>query len=90
MTSEMTRCLRDAMAISGSSASSGKERIRSTEDFTSARTRSGSASISSSMATVPTPSDAPEVTRLTPSIPRTASSTASTIPCSTSSGEAPG
>ncbi len=64
--------------------------MRSTSAFTSESTRSGSASSVRSRVTVATPSPAWEFTRFTPSMPRTASSTLSTMPCSTSSGLAPG
>ena len=76
--------------ITGRSISSGNEVIRSTAAFTSLRARSTSVSVMSSTATTALPSAAVLRTSLTPSRPRTASSTARMTPCSTSSGLAPG
>ena len=74
----------------GRSASLGSEVMRSTALLMSASAFSLSESTSSSVVTWPRPSAAVATTRLTPSMPRTASSTARMMPCSTSAGLAPG
>ena len=79
-----------AMETTGSSASAGNVMIRSTSFFTSCRTRPRSEPVTSSRVTVPTPSRAWLETFLTSRIPAVRSSIARRMPCSTSSGLAPG
>ena len=77
--------------ISGCSAlSGGNPSMRSTADMTSSRTVTGSANGSSWTVTVPSPSVAVDVTRLTPSTAIRFSSSRRLTLSSTSAGELPG
>ena len=86
----MTCCRFETTLTVGRSTSSGNEVMRSMALFTSFSARSVSAPSNSSTRVLACPSVAEDVTFLTPSMPRTASSTASTTACSTSAGLAPG